>query len=184
MQEPSRSQLELFSGAASQVGTSAGKSAAFIGYLRLYERTLLIIIGFIITALAAYSFGIEQGKRIAMPIVQTAAPLLPQRAAVPQAAPLKQPVTAAPVQAPKPASTPVKPDILQGGYAIQLASYQGLQQAQKEAAALKKKGLQAYVLKKGKYSVLYVGTYTTKTTAQSMLSQLKKRYHDCIIRRL
>ena len=49
---------------------------------------------------------------------------------------------------------------------------------------LKKKGLSTLVLPKGRFIVLCVGRFSDKQTAQPVLTELKKQYRDCFIRRI
>lgn len=94
----------------------------------------------------------------------------------------------APVSA---AATAVKPDpaaqpssATVQGYTIQIASYAGKTSAQREMDTLKKQGLLPVIKSSGNYTVLCVGNFPDKATAKSLLTQLKKKYRDCYIRRL
>jgi hypothetical protein len=70
------------------------------------------------------------------------------------------------------------------GYTIQIASYAGTMSAQQEVATLKKQGLLPVLRSSGKYTVLCVGNFPDQATAKSLLTQLKRKYRDCYIRRL
>jgi len=174
MEKDSHSQLELFSQGNN---VPAGKGAYsdrsfFINYIRAYEKTVLVIIGFITVAIIAFSLGVEKGKKVAA---------YQQPIAV-----LRQPAVAAqtPIvisQAPAVAS---QPPALIGAYTIQVASYLTKSMAQKEAAALKGKGHLTQLLTKGKYIVVCVGNFSNQNSAEPLLTELKKRYRDCRIRRL
>jgi cell division septation protein DedD len=69
-------------------------------------------------------------------------------------------------------------------YTVQVASYKNRQAAQKEIEILKKRGMKPLILYKGKYLVVCVGSFPDRKAAQSLLWELKKRYGDCIVRRL
>ena len=69
-------------------------------------------------------------------------------------------------------------------YHIQVASFQKEGTAKTEAKTLKEAGFPVLVSKKGKYAVVYVGEFDSETEAKNMLRALKKRYKDCILRKL
>lgn len=161
-------QLELFGRPASLSQQTEGCRTHFLSSLLRYEKTVLIIIGFIITAVSSFSLGVEKGKRS---VISKSKPTLDIA--------IKKPVSAPPVQVPR-----TKEILVPQGFTIQLASYQTATYANKEAEKLKKKGLSPLVLPKGSYQVLCVGNFSDRKTAMSLLSELKKQYKDCFIRRL
>ena len=201
MNKEDLSQLELFSqGNGSQ---QAGRndpafSVSFLSYIRVYEKVIFVLIGFLITAVIAFCFGVERGKTMAKEVtnarmdvaqapVQAGQPGVAPKAAAPAVVPQKQyPVAAAQggmvASRQLPASRVVAGQ--QGGFTVQVGSYAESTQALKESASLKKKGFNALLVRKGKYMVLCVGNFTSKENAQSVLSQLKRTYGDCYIRRL
>jgi cell division septation protein DedD len=71
-----------------------------------------------------------------------------------------------------------------GVYTIQVASFKGKSNAQKEADLLRKRGYKASFLNSGSYVILCVGNFPNKETAQALLPELSKYYKDCRIRRL
>lgn len=167
MEKQNNSQLELFS--ESRVHDRAGghkTNRAPLSYIRYYEKTLLIIIGIAMTGIISFSLGVEKGKNLSM---GSAKQIKAKEEAMKEEA----------VKEPETPQTPQKED-----YIIQLASYKTRTYAEKEAELLRKKGLSPLILNKGSYIVLYVGNLPSKKTAQSLLSELKKRYKDCYIRRL
>ncbi|MFA5145200.1 MAG: SPOR domain-containing protein [Candidatus Omnitrophota bacterium] len=181
-------QLELF-GQKEGLGDPESRKASnsFLARIWNYEKAILLIIALITTSIISFSLGVEKGKRLAM---SSNSRLDLALTAIPQPQPsntLSQKITV-----PLPAAIAVKKEegvkqpalFEKQGYVIQLASYKTITHAQKEAELLKKKGFSALVLPKGSYTVLYVGNFSNRETAQSMLSELKKRYNDCYIRRL
>ncbi|MEW6101795.1 MAG: SPOR domain-containing protein [Candidatus Omnitrophota bacterium] len=166
-------QLELFSqpktGAHPEKGAYSRK---FLNYIWSYEKTILTALGIIITVIASYSLGMERGKRSAI-TPQPAATLEKKEADI--ALPKKV------VIEPKKINTEA---ITPKGYTIQLASYKTHSFAQKEANKLKKNGHLPLILSKGQYVILCVGNFPDRNSAQSLLSELKKQYQGCYIRRL
>jgi len=193
MDKENNSQLELFSRGKAYGDTKSGAThKSFLGYIRGYEKTLLMIIAFIITVIVSFSLGVEKGKRtqIANSGTRLDLALKAQPAAVKTA-----PLPAQPAKLPAPQPQPVlekrnvipqqeSQEYMHNYYTIQLASYQNKTSARKEAEALKKRGLTPLIMSKGKFSVLCVGNFPNKKTAESLLVELKKRYRDCLIRRL
>ena len=71
-----------------------------------------------------------------------------------------------------------------GKYIIRVASYLKESAAKREEKYLKQKGFSAKLLKKGKYTVIYVGKFINKKEAERAKNFLRKKYKDCFIRRL
>lgn len=188
MEKENYSQLELFSQSGSGSGSTAPANRSLLNYLRIYEKILLIVIGFIITGIVSFSLGVESGKRhkFLPKVSQTPAPAMKPPAAVVSLPAV--PVSAAVIRpAPVAAATSPLLDVpkdIPGSYVIQLATFQSKIHAQKEADILRKKGFSPVIISKGAYSVLLVGNFTNKEKAQSVLPELKKQYSDCYIRRL
>lgn len=186
MERKNYSQLELFSKDYSEVKTEIPRS--FLQYLCGYEKTILIIIGFIITGIISFSLGIERGKRITALKINSNMDMAQKLPASISNQIISQKVTKQdkyqPLVEKQVIIKPQEPKQDTESYTIQVASYQSKAFAEKEADKLKKKGLTPLVISKGKYIVVYVKISTDKETAKSLLTQLKKRYGDCILRRL
>ncbi len=69
-------------------------------------------------------------------------------------------------------------------YTIQLASYKNKNAAQREAKVLRKQNIEAFILEKGEYIVLYAGKFFKKEPAEKLFLKLKRKYKDCLMRRL
>ena len=165
MEKQNNSQFELFLGTGVSARLSGYKAdKTFLAYIRYYEKTLLVIIGIVITGIISFSLGVERGKGLSM---SSSIPIGQVQQIKAREETVKEP------------ETPEKDD-----YIIQLASYKTKTYAKREAELLKKNGLSPLILNKGNYTVLYVGNFPSRKTAQSLLSELKKRYKDCYIRRL
>ena len=173
-------QLELFSQAKSHNQAKAPISKALMRYISKYERTILIIIGFVITGIASFSLGVEKGKSFIL--LKTDSHL---DIAV-------KPKSSLSVSAPKQITKdqqyqPKEKDELKEyiqNYTIQVASFLNRINARKEADTLKRKGLSPLVLSKGKFSIVCVGNFSKREEAESLLPKLRKQYQDCRIRRL
>lgn len=181
MKREDHSQLELFSqeGSESQVRVPAGHSF-FLRRIRAYEKSILMIISFVITAIISFSLGVEKGRKLVQKQQTTVIEENNQDSAADKK-PLLYGDTA----------TIVKKEQVglkgrSSGYTIQLASYKTMTYAQKEGEFLKKKGLLPVFLSKGNYTVLCIGNFSSRDAAESLLSELKKqkRYSGCLIRRL
>lgn len=195
MEKTNPTQLELFS----RTGEPAARpgpenNTAFFKFIRIYEKTILIIIGVIITGVVAFSMGVERGKKISalrdnarFDMALEPQKQLPQQIPLNSAAP--EPVTIiAPAAMPNKgiqlkSADPVQ-ERPQGSYTIQLASYRARSMAEKEAQRLRKAGHKTLILAKKEYVVLCVGNFTKKDLAKQLLSQLEKKYPTCYIRKL
>ena len=187
-------QLELFSEIRGEDATRRRSGGSFFWYLRGYEKALFAVIGFFIVAIAAFSIGVEKGKRIVTSQGTLSITAQTQNMVKPQVQPLvsvptveSRPLT----QASKVAKLQEMPVTLpaQGAgqrYTIQIASYKSVKNAQDEAAIWRKKGYSAMTIAKGSYTILCVGNFTSLEAANALLAELKKqkRYADSRIRRL
>ena len=183
-------QLELFSTGKEVAALNSGQlKSSFFSSLWSYEKTILIIIGFIVMGIVSFSFGVEKGKRISA---------LKNNTYIDIALKTEQQKINKPV-APKPALEQRLPAILEENaismqqdrqkmknYTVQVASYKSKTSAKKEIESLKKNGLSPVILYKGEFVVVCVGNFPNKEKANSLLSELKKqkRYADSLIRRL
>lgn len=190
MEKENYSQLELFS---SDSSPSPQPSKSFLRYLRNYEKVVLVAIGCVVISVVAYSLGVKKGKRItafkSAPVAVDMA-LLKPKAVVPAVANREIYTTSQPIKIEVKDQAPVTPrgNLAQVAqpkkYTIQVASYESKTKAQVEINKLKKKGFTPVLIPKGKYNLVCLGNFTSKKTAELMLSQLRKHYRDCIIRRL
>jgi len=197
------SQLELFSpepSPAAEQPRGRPMEHGLLEYIRLYEKAILVTIGFIVIGMVAFCFGVEKGKKnilsrissridtaeLAVPETTPAAPTTPTQ------------VISVPVNKQGTVTirgtihdVPVKQEIIlepqkagEEAYTIQIASYKGREGAERESQRLRAKGFSPVILKKGDYSIVCVGTFTNKEKARSLLTQLRPKYRDCYIRRL
>lgn len=193
MNNRNSSQLELFSQSLGYSESKGRLRGYFWRRIWVYEKVILFTIGFIITAVIAFSLGVEKGKRLAVlnndarfdiaktkqPNAQAARPKYSSTQEQPSVE--KKPQIAIPKSK---TATPLKSrDNLQN-YTIQLASYKTRTSAQKEAEVLKKKGFNPLIVSKGAYAVLCVGSFRDKENARVLVSELGKQYRDCFIRRI
>jgi hypothetical protein len=180
METQDNNQLELFS--QSDGDSSARANPAnrpFAAYIRRYEKAILIIIVVISTSLVSFSLGVNRGRRIAQATYQETSVIsqqLPQKQQLPKRAQVVL------VQQNAPEVQKIQESV--DNYTIQIASYKSKTLAQKEAQVLKKRGLVPRVLSRGSYTVLCIGNFPNKKEAQPVLSELKKTYFGCYLRRL
>jgi len=193
MNNQNSSQLELFSHSLGYSESKGRLTSYFLRRIWVYEKVILFTIGFIITAVIAFSLGVEKGKTLAVLNSDARFDIAKRRQPNAEAARPKyistqeQPLLERKNQTPVPKSETAAPlksrDNLQN-YTIQLASYKSRTYAQKEADTLKKKGLSPLIVSKGGYAVLYVGSFRDKENAKALLSELGKQYRGCFIRRI
>ena len=209
MERTHANQLELFAESrnyGAKRAHSSGSGRSFFTSIWSYEKVILSVIAVIVTSIISFCLGVEHGKSVTLAKTRArfdisakaktpdaaliATQVIPRQPAtamqlafVPEA--VKQPVAA-------PVVTAVLPEIKQnrtvalstGHYTIQLASYKTKENAQKAAKLLKKRGLAPVVLAKGSYTIVCVGNFTNKNAAQSRITEFRKQYQNCYIRRL
>lgn len=189
MEREDHFQLELFSQAKNYTQGRPSNNL-FFGYFWKHEKIIIMIMGGLFVGVVSFSLGVERGKKLAMLTMnnQMTAKYTPAApASLKTAVPVKtKQLITAPLAEQQKQDTGEKalPRDSELNYTIQLASYQIKTTAQKEAQALQKKGFSPVVLSKGKYTVLCVGRFANQNKAKIMLTELKKRYKDCLIRRL
>ena len=196
MEKAKHSQFDLFSKTDGGGPLKNSVTNLFSNYIHNYEKIILAIIVFLITGVIAFSLGMEKGKRAASikygSHIETADKTHPDN--LNQAAVKKEQIPA------KTQSNSEKQIFIQNkplaaqtnniikqdmsAYTIQVGSYHDKKIAKQEADRLKNKGFAALTLSKAGYVVVCVGNFSSKETAKSLLSQLKKSYQDCFIRRL
>ncbi|MBP6920585.1 MAG: SPOR domain-containing protein [Candidatus Omnitrophica bacterium] len=205
MEKPESSQLELFHQTGDEATSAQRLSGTFLSYIRAYERLVLMLIGIVITGAVCFCVGVEKGKHIALsrvnanldmayrrtgttgttdPAAPAAATPVPTAAAVQAAEKATRPAMPAPVKAVQPITVAQTAQPSGSGYTIQIATYTGTTSAQREMNTLKKQGLLPVIRPSGNYTILCVGNFPDKATAKSLLTQLKRKYRDCYIRRL
>jgi len=185
------SQLDLFSENGQAASQNTTFSNSFFGSVRNYEKVIILSFCFLITIIISFSFGVEKGKRVALSeqdarfdVANNTQAASAKKLAITQELNKAQNKTLVKPALYNPKEN-VSTQIKTGNYIIQLASYQNKLLAQKDAESLKKIGLTPFMFssKKG-YTILCVGSFSNKDSAQQMLTELKKKYHDGFIRRL
>ncbi len=188
-------QPELFDDLQPQQRPKHAPFSAFPGrFLRLkvaYEDVLFATLGLVLVLLAGFCLGIERGKRL-VTSQQMGREVLGTAAAGEGAGEVPASRTAEVVRvAPAiPATVPVAPPDLaerreaEGSYAIQLASYMGIQSAQSRTQWLSRQGIKCQVLKQGVYYELRAVGFSSRDEAEKALAGLRKTYQDAFIKRL
>jgi len=143
----------------------------FIRVRIAYEDVIFCALSLVLVLLAGFCLGVERGKHI------SAAPFERKSVVPPEVVLAETAVPAAP-------RVSAVPPPANGSYAIQLASYVGVQAAQTEAQRLQRLGFMPRVIQQGKYFELRVIGYRTRDEASGSLVTLKKTYRDSFIKRL
>jgi cell division protein FtsN len=196
------SQLELFCQGQdlNEKNPNSGLSSSFWVYIGNYEKIILIIIGFIITGIISFCLGVERGKTITSPRINSHFDIAQKQESKSASLEIGRNKKGTKTESVKsergmPAQKEIRPILPKqevipqpqaqdGGYTIQVASYQTRTNAEKETEKLKKKGFSALILSKGEYIIVCVGNFSNKETAKSLQLQLRQNYQDCYIRRL
>jgi hypothetical protein len=183
MEKLTNSQLDLFSQSSLESGLKPDARNPLFLRIWNYEKAILIVIGVLLVAIFSFTLGVERGKSVILsrqnkPDILAVAKVSPDK-------PLVSTVTQETViKKPEVLSQASTMSVNQGSFTIQVASFKTRDNALKEAEILKKKGFSTSILNRGNYSVLCVGNFPNKETAQPLLSELNKRYKSCYIRRL
>lgn len=177
MKNQDYSQLELFSSSKDYSGIKTQTPRRlFFGRIRNYEKKILITIAFVITGIVSFSLGVEKGKRTQLSKATFHMDMARKSEPAPE-------VNKQTYQTPAPAADNKQIKNLHN-YTVQVASFKNRSLAEKETERLKKMGYEPLLFPKGNFVIVCVGNFNDKKIAQNMQSKLKKRYGDCIIRRL
>ena len=73
---------------------------------------------------------------------------------------------------------------IESPFTIQVASFKLNKNAKIEAVKLEKKGFEVSIIRKGNYSIVCVGKFRQASEAKTFTRKLKKKYKDCLVRRI
>lgn len=142
-----------------------------------YEDLLLTAIAAVMVLVVGFCLGVERGKRV---VVALATPAVAQPLPAP-AVSVPPVVPALPVRSP---IVPPKPAAADSRYIVQVASFTVRDQAEAARTRLSGYGVQASIVTKGKYSVLYASGFSTYAQATATADRLRPTYRDCFVRKL
>ena len=194
-------QFELFSGTYDFTGSNAKPLPRFKDLTLSGENIIVVSIVFVMLVLISFCLGVEKGKelvqvpRLIDKNVPAILPLKRQglpREKMPSPSIYKEEASKNINSQPSKISEAQKnnnapasvPQLMPRGFTIQVASYKSEKYAAKEANNIKQKDMDIFVLPKGSHQILCVGKFEKKEDALALLSRLKGRYKDCLIRRL
>ena len=195
-----QSQFELFPHSERNVSKNPKRSYRFLSLTLSLENIIILSIFSLMILILSFCLGVERGKRIAAANTTEKA----EAQAVAAVTAIEEPVDLMePPVIMKAAVVALPPENSQQGaaqeknayplakremgYTIQVASFKKEEYARTEARNLEKRGYGAYdirVISKGEYSIVCVGSFNEKRRAKALLSKLRSRYKDCIVRRL
>lgn len=180
----------------------------FVGKLSLsIESITILMMAVVVIMVMSFSLGMEKGKRISKssilrmlypqrPTLEALSPSspVPEEAKAnidnkidgdsPAPAPLARVDEGAPVPRASDSPKGEEEKVVDKFYTIQVASFKKRAMAQKEAMQLQDKGYDIMVVPKGQYSIVCVGKFPVEEEAKVVSQELKKKYKDCLIRRL
>jgi cell division septation protein DedD len=202
-------QMHLFS---NEEGDKAnGKRHALV--LPLDTTALLLVVAILMLALS-FSLGVEKGRRNAMKSIekerinliteaqnQVSTQAFSQQvqqlntlAATPNTEPsvdqtaLVESTPTIAVAKPIPAIEPPAPIITtkpgEKKYIIQVASYTAKEPAEVAMKKIRSEGYPAFVAQKGKFLAILVGEFKDEKSAKSSFEALKRKYKDCILKKI
>jgi cell division septation protein DedD len=198
-------QFELFPGSSANAEDPSRPRYLLANLTLSIENLVVLSILGIMVAVFAYSLGVERGKHLmaaqarpvslvpaasdlqTVAVQQTVAPVVTTVARQTPAAVNQSNAVPAAVRPSAVTTTAViaqKPAVPASAfkYTIQVASYADEKFAHKAAGELNKNGFETLVMQKGKYAILCVGKFAQKNEAMSVISKLKSKYKDCLVR--
>ncbi len=198
-------QFELFPGSSASVDDPSRPRYLLANLTLSIENLVVLSILGIMVAVFAYSLGVERGKHVMASefrrtaVTQTAVAestaVVQQASVTPAATTVRQvpavagkpvnavPAAVKPAVATAPAAIAQQPQVPSAfKYTIQVASYADEKFAKKAAVDLNKNGFETLVMQKGKYAILCVGKFNQKNEAMAVISKLKSKYKDCLVR--
>lgn len=197
-----QSQFELFPGTTGEPIENTAPRFILSRIVLTFENVVVVFVFMIVSLIIAFSIGVERGRtraRVAHSVAQFAVPVAVQAESVPSpqlmvvTMPQNMMGSAEAARSDLPPAAVVAPIMNQPvaaqkdvdkGYTVQVASYKKDSMAEKEAMNLKREGFESFTMQKGDYVIICVGKFTSQDKAKQMLSKLKKRYKDSMIRSL
>lgn len=170
-----------------------------------YEKIILVVIVFILSLTLVFSWGVECGKGLKQnvssremlnpleisekkednTILKEANPLLKEEKR--QDKKIKLAVenkTVAKKAEVKIAQSPQDKVLKDVFYTVQVVTYKDKEKAKSEKGIIEKSGLQAFVVKSGKYFLVCAGSFNEISAAQNKLPSLRKKYKDCFVKKI
>ena len=194
-----QSQFELFPTTGTSTPKDHNPHRIFSSLTLSLENIILLSIFVVMGIICAFSLGVEKGKKATLKEVESDTAGIAIAATENKAvadAELYEKIDPKKTEENREESLPeIKSASLfpvalnkRRNYTIQVASFRKEEYAQKEVSMLKQKraykGFEIFVLPKGNWSIVCIGSFGKKSEANVLLGQLKKRYNDCLIRRL
>jgi hypothetical protein len=149
---------------------SLGKVAISLSY----ENLIIMIIAIIMLFIISYSLGVEKGKHLVVLKKDNLVEETPHIQERVEKKPLKR--------SPQPLKKKKTRTKFASQYTIQVATFRKSVSVQQEMERLKNKGYQPFVINRGKFSEICVGSYSSKNAASVDLAKLRKIYADCFLR--
>ncbi len=194
-------QFEFFSGHSQNPENGKNSRNEYKCLTLSFENIIVLCIIFVMSLVLSYSFGVEKGKKTAMPMhtprpIETVQSADNQKAGGPEVISLAEPeeevIRIETVPEPEPQLAPegqtesaaIDEPVDEDFFTIQVASFKLEKNARIEAARLKDIGYDIYVQAKGNYSIVCVGKFMQREKAEEFASKLKNRYNDYLVRRL
>lgn len=181
-----RQQLELFSGSVDLPESTKDRQTFFQNRIHLnIEHIVMLSVVVLMAIIFSFSLGVEKGKRV-VNVLDT------KNLKTSEVKLEKEPVAIKPEQQIKEQVSPKKIEEKElepkkkeiDKYTIQVASFKKRSSVEEEAKGLQNKGYEIIVMPKGDWIILCVGKFGNRQEAKSLLSELKKKYKDCLIREL
>jgi hypothetical protein len=169
-------QLELFSQSIDSVEPERNTDTVFHKRVSLnVEHAVVLAVAVLMLVIFIFSIGVEKGRKITrIPEAVVAFKVEKQIVEQPAVVEAKQEVY----------QEKIVPKEEVFAYTIQVASFKNKTAVEDEAKRLKKKGYETMIIPKGNWIILCVGKFGNKQQAQPMWQELRKKYSDCVIRKL
>jgi hypothetical protein len=147
------------------------------------EHIVFTAIGFIILSAVIFSMGVEKGKTLSL-----ALQLAPEKLVVKETIDnVLQESSTQHEESPVIEDTTlpqVKDSELLSGFTVQVASHTKKDTAQSHARQLQAKGYDAFTLHRGNHHIICIGKFNDRQAAESEMKNLRKKYHDCLVRKI
>jgi len=170
-------QLELFSHSTDSSQKKKGIRTFFHNHISLnVEHIIVLSVVVLMVMIFSFSLGVEKGKRITNSYQDDESVQVIEKQ-IEKVVPVVEVKEETYEEQVLPAE-----EIFE--YTIQVASFQKQASVEQEAKRLEKKGYETIVIPKGKWIILCVGKFRNKQDAEVLHRELRKKYGDCIIRKI
>ncbi len=193
-----QSQFELFPNNHQHISEESRKSVALLKDLTLSQENIIVLcIVLLMVCIVFFSYGVERGKRVVQAddsVVQGQNNIEESIIVITESVLKDAELDVKEIEITQEELITIEEEILDipaernepldNFYTVQIASFKLERNAQKEAEKAAGYNHKSFVVAKGSHSIVCVGKFIQREQAKAFSRKIKKKYGDCLVRRL